>query len=70
MMFVFLYDWAIILLSLLYIHYGTSIIHIKINMSTSFLEFSRKKEYVREGERVVPPEFPISFGWHFYRNKI
>jgi len=49
MMFVFLYDWAIILLPLWYIHYGTSIIHIKINMSTGFLEFSREKEYVREG---------------------
>jgi len=48
-MFAFLCDWAIILLSLLYIHYGTSIIHIKINMSTSFLELSRKKAYVREG---------------------
>jgi hypothetical protein len=49
MMFVLLYDWAIILLSLWYIHYGISIIHNKISMSTDFLELNREKEYVREG---------------------
>jgi len=42
-MIAFLCDWVIILISLLYIHYGNSIIHDTINMSTDFLELSREK---------------------------